>query len=362
MVTTPRRRPSALAPALLGSALLGCLSLGEPTTPPRHQRVELSRPVRFEYDGRPEMFRELAVVRPRFPFHEVLLSWNADTTERAGVTFEMRVGRGVDGWSPWLHVGEWNTPRPPGAEREFENGEVDVDHFTSEVYWERVQLRVGARFDRQALRGEESTVQRMHLCFTDRDAPAGLEGERPRAREPHAVPSQSQREQDPQLAARICSPTSLAMVLGYAGVRTTPEEVAARAYDASFDLYGNWPRSIQAAYAYGVPGYLTRFASWKPLERELARGHAVVISIAFGEGELAGAPMSSSRGHLLVVCGFDEKGEVIVNDPAARSEAGVRRTYSREELTRAWQGHGGTAYVLEVSPPSDPETGSRGVR
>jgi len=202
----------------------------------------------------------------------------------------------------------------------------------------------------------------MHLCFTDRHAPTDLEADRPRAREPLAVPVLSQLEQDPELASRICSPTSLAMILAYAGVRTTPEEVAARAYDASFDLYGNWPRSIQAAYAYGVPGYLTRFASWKSLERELARGHAVVISIAFGEGELAGAPMASSRGHLLVVCGFDENGEVIVNDPAARSGADVRCTYSRKELTRAWQGHGGTAYVLEVSPPADPASGSGAVR
>ena len=169
---------------------------------------------------------------------------------------------------------------------------------------------------------------------------------------PLEVPPLSQRERDPELAPRICSPTSVAMVLAYAGISTTPEEVAAQAYDANFDLYGNWPRSIQAAYANGVPGYLTRFASWKPLERELARGHVVVISIAFDDGQLDGAPMASSRGHLLVVCGFDENGEVIVNDPAASTGSDVRRTYRRDQLTRAWQGHGGTAYVLEVSPPA----------
>ena len=42
----------------------------------------------------------------------------------------------------------------------------------------------------------------------------------------------------------------------------------------------------------------------------------------------------------------------IVNDPAAETREEVRRTYSREQVTRAWQGHGGTAYVLEVSPPA----------
>ncbi len=329
--------------------LSGCRGLRSEPSRPCHQELDLREAIQLHYDGRPELSEVLPVVEPRYPFHEILLSWNADTTPKAGVEFELRVGRGVDGWSPWLYFGEWNTSRSPEACTEFESGRVDVDYFTSDVYWERIQIRVTARFSDDALRGERSRVDRLHLCFTDRYALPELETRPPRARAPLAVPSLSQREQDPEIASRICSPTSVAMALSYAGVDVTPKDVAARAYDANFDLFGNWPRAIQSAYTFGAPGYLTRFASWKPVERLLAKGHVVILSVAFGEGELAGAPMGSSRGHLLLVCGFSEEGDVIVNDPAAATEQEVRRRYSRDQLSRAWQGHGGTAYVFEVS-------------
>jgi hypothetical protein len=282
-----------------------------------------------------------------------LLSWNAETTATTGLAFEVRVGRGPDGWSPWLYFGDWNVARPPEALVEFENGRVEVDHFTSDVYWERAQVRVTARFGELALRGDRVAVHRLHLCFTDRYVLPSFATRAPKARGPIPVPMLSQREQDPEIAGRICSPTTLAMVLGFAGVAATPGGVAARAYDADFDLFGNWPRAIQAAYSYGIPGYVTRFASWKPIEEQLKRGRPVILSIAFGAGELNGAPLESTAGHLLVVVGFDEQGDVIVNDPAGESGDRVRRVYRRDQLTRAWLGHGGTVYVLEVPPAAD---------
>ena len=338
----------------------GCLSGGGADAAPRHQRSDLNRPFTLAYDGRPELVHVLPVVRPRHPFHECLFSWNVETTPEAGLRFELRVGRGTDGWSPWLYLGDWNAPRSPEAVTEFESGRIDVDYFTSEVYWERVQVRVTARFTDEALRGAQARVERMNLCFTDRYALPELVTGAPRAQAPIPVPPLSQREQDPALASRICSPTSLAMVLEYAGIQVEPEEVAARAYDASYDLFGNWPRSIQTAYSFGVPGYVTRYASWKPIAAHLRAGHPVVLSIAFGEGELDGAPLASTRGHLVVVCGFDEAGNVVVNDPAGETAGTVRRTYLRDQLTRAWQVHGGTAYVLEASPPSPPAPASSG--
>ena len=73
----------------------------------------------------------------------------------------------------------------------------------------------------------------------------------------------------------------------------------------------------------------------------------VIVSIAFGAGELSGAPISASNGHLLVVVGFTADGDVVVNDPAADSPAGVRRTYDRGQLERAWlDASTGTAYVI----------------
>jgi hypothetical protein len=69
--------------------------------------------------------------------------------------------------------------------------------------------------------------------------------------------------------------------------------------------------------------------------------------VSFGSGELTGAPISSSAGHLLVIVGFTATGDVVVNDPASPSRSGVRRTYDRAELEAAWLGgSGGTVYVI----------------
>lgn len=350
-----RPRPSAFAllSLILGSLAFwtsaACSVLGGRDTAPRHTKVDLFEPVEFAFEGRSEVVETLPVLRPKHPFHELLLSWNVETSSDIGLAFEARVGRGPDGWSPWLYFGEWNTVRPQDAEVEFENGRIDVDHFTSDVYWERVQVRVTARFSEHPAGDAWGAVQRLHLCFTDRRVLSSFQTPVPRTRAALPVPVLSQREQDPEIAARICSPTSLAMVLGLAGIEATPRDVALRAYDASFDIFGNWPRSIQAAHSFGIPGYVTRFASWRPIDKQLALGNPVILSIAFGKGELDGAPLEESSGHLVIVVGFDDQGDVIVNDPAGESAGRVRRVYRRDQLTRAWLGHGGTVYVLEVS-------------
>ena len=59
------------------------------------------------------------------------------------------------------------------------------------------------------------------------------------------------------------------------------------------------------------------------------------------------APISASAGHLLVIVGFTDTGDVVVNDPAAATRAGVRRTYDRGQFEDAWiPTSGGTVYVI----------------
>lgn len=53
-----------------------------------------------------------------------------------------------------------------------------------------------------------------------------------------------------------------------------------------------------------------------------------------------------ARGHLLVVRGFTPEGDVIVNDPAAASDEGVRRVYKRELFQRAWLDRSGVVYII----------------
>ena len=82
-------------------------------------------------------------------------------------------------------------------------------------------------------------------------------------------------------------------------------------------------------------------------ERLIRHGTALIASIAFGPGELDGAPLTSSPGHLLVIRGFTRHGRVIVNDPAADHARGVRRVYKRGQFENAWlPTTGGTVYIL----------------
>jgi len=159
-----------------------------------------------------------------------------------------------------------------------------------------------------------------------------------------------------------CSPTSTSMVLGYydalpparsyAWVGTGHpqpwvDHAARMTFDYAYDGTGNWP--FNTAYAARLAGkaFVTRLRSLREAERFIVAGIPVVASISFGRGELDGAPISSSNGHLLVIVGFTKQGHVVVNDPAAPTRAGVRRVYNRGQLERAWlNGSGGTAYVI----------------
>lgn len=68
------------------------------------------------------------------------------------------------------------------------------------------------------------------------------------------------------------------------------------------------------------------------------------------QGDLTGATIPSSGGHLLVIVGFDGVGNPIVNDPAAASNDEVQRTYLRSEFEPLWlSASGGLVYLIYPS-------------
>jgi hypothetical protein len=285
------------------------------------------------------------------PFNEALVSWNVDTPAGTGFTVEIRVGRSDrDSWAPFLELGEWGET-PPTRTRvvEWEGGKVDVDYFRSKKRFDRLQVRVSLfakdddselpRLDRIALTTTDTTAfTNPRRSSERRDGPADWQRR-------VGVPFRSQRDVA-NIGSRICSPTSVSMVMEYCGVDRPTAQVAAVAYDRRHDIYGNWPRAVQAAYSMGVPGRLARFDRWESVERLIARGCPLVISVRVKDGELVGAPYKSTSGHLLVLCGFDEDDGVAVNDPAAPSATSGATTYAREDLETVWMRRGGTAYVF----------------
>jgi hypothetical protein len=182
------------------------------------------------------------------------------------------------------------------------------------------------------------------------------------------VPGYSQmihRGQNPEYGGggeAWCSPTSLSMVLGYYNRLPGPasyrwvnpayadrwvNEVARLTYDYRYRGTGNWPFNTAVGASRVGDAFVTRLTDLRMAEPFLRAGIPLVVSIRFSRGQLTGAPISATAGHLVVLAGLTATGDPIVMDPAAPSDATVRRTYNRAQFERAWLGgSGGMAYVL----------------
>lgn len=304
---------------------------------------------------------EQIFVSPTFDvgaFDECLVSWNARHSPSTGFGVEISVSRSSQGdFSPWMWIGEWNVrERPALLVSNFDDARIDVDTLVARTAWRAIRLRVRVRSsDPQRLRfslDQLAIVPSLRaVAIKSEPTLRSTPGATPRL----PVPFRSQRAEEARLAPRICSPTSLAMVLAYRGVDVPTSEVARRAYDPFHDIYGNWNRAIQAAYSLGVPGRLERIVDWTRAGEFLVQGQPLILSIAAKPGQLRGAPYASTAGHLLVLCGFDGAELALVNDPAASSAAEGRLAYALRDLETVWMARGGTAYVL--GPRSDPSPG-----
>jgi hypothetical protein len=132
-------------------------------------------------------------------------------------------------------------------------------------------------------------------------------------------------------------------------------DFAARStYDAAYRGTGNWPFNTGYAARYGLDAFVTQLRSLAEAEQLVRAGIPLVASIATRPRELDGFLFSGgTNGHLVVIVGFDASGNPIVNDPAARADAGVRRIYDRAQFERVWlRGSEGTVYVIH--PPEVP--------
>ncbi len=273
------------------------------------------------------------------PFDEAVLSWDIELGEGASAVLDASVRSGGV-WSGWLRVARRGTAVCEEPTREDGVARIDVDTVVCRSPGDAIRWRVVAC---------GGPVRVRSVWVTTTGIGRGGRVVTPGGLEPvvHAVPHKAQREAGDELGGRLCSPTSVAMVVESRGVRVGVGEMAARVYDADFDLYGNWVNNTLGASEMGVPMRLTRIASWDEARSFLENGPMVISLRPFDEGELAGAGYSSESGHLIVVAGLDGRGGAMVRDPAHADDS--RRRYRMTQLTRLWLiGNKGTAYVLDA--------------
>ncbi len=298
--------------------------------------------------GRGSAVVESPVLEAPGPFDNAVGSWNADLPPGARLEMDARV-RLEGGWSSWYCLGSAEGRpgrrlelRSPGPQEDA-HGRVASDTLmlkapASALRW-RVRLSAG--------RGA-AVLRQAAFTVSDPQAPAAPPPFRPGPwvrRLP--VRGRSQFAETDDCRGSICSPTSLAAVLEYWGLRRPTLDMAGRVRDGSCGDFGNWPFNTAAAGALGFDAHVARLESLDDLAEEVAAGRPVVVSLTFGPGELPGSPIPQTKGHLMVVAGFSPRGDVLVMDPAARSAAETRRVYGRAAFHRAWRvNKRGLSYII----------------
>ncbi|HMH49902.1 MAG TPA: C39 family peptidase [Candidatus Acidoferrum sp.] len=288
-----------------------------------------------------ELLLEFPEWRPRAASRHLVPSLSVLTDVPYALRFEVSAFVG-GAWSPWVAT----VTIGPGAFADLPTSAdelgCDVDVYTAPSPLERVRLRarLGAH-DPRALAASPwiATLSASDLAPSLSEIIAVAAARMP-------VPALSQREEAPsEIAMRICSPTSVAMVLGYWGAATSPIALAEDVFHPPSDSYGVWPAAIRAAGRRGVAGYVLRFPDWTAAAWCLERKLPIIASVQYAAGELTDAPLRETSGHLLVLTGCDAT-HAFVNDPVAATAAEVPRRYRLDELQRAWLDRAGVGYVL----------------
>jgi hypothetical protein len=282
---------------------------------------------------------ELGPWTPRNPARHLLPALALLAPRAPSVRFEVSA-RHDGAWSPWIATAtlgpETFAPMPAsaGALR------ADIDEVHATPAADAVRLRVRAGGPQAAAMFEAPwlvTLSAWDGALGDLTAAAGPVS--------LPVPARTQMTEPDDVRLRICSPTSVGMALEYLGCAVPTPVLADAVFHAPTDRYGVWPAAVRAAATFGLPGYLLRFPDWATAAWCLGRGLPIVASVRYAAGELPGAAIPETTGHLLVITGLSGD-EVLVNDPAAPTAAAVPRHYRRADLTRAWLERTGIGYVF----------------
>ena len=312
-------------------------------------------------------------VQPHQAFTQVIPTWNITTPPHTLVQVQARARSTSGTFSGWKLMGSWTTrddsfTRRSGATQADSVASVSTDTLVARpgVTLDGYQLRV------LLLRAPSSTaspaVRSLQAVASRPVSALPATSRRLLPARTLNVPRYSQmthRGQYPQFGGggqAWCSPTSLSMLLGY--YRALPsaanqawvdkryadpwvDHVARVVYDYSYRGAGNWAFNTAYAANLTTDAFLTRLTDLRDAERFIAAGIPLAASITFANGQLTGAPIGGTAGHLVVIVGFTANGDVVVNDPAAPTNASVRRTYDRGQFERAWlRRSSGTVYVV----------------
>ncbi|HXM77394.1 MAG TPA: C39 family peptidase, partial [Thermoanaerobaculia bacterium] len=275
-------------------------------------------------------------VRTRFPFSQLIPSWSADTPSGSWIEVEIQARTAAGRETRWWRMGIWaygdeTIRRTSVGGQSDTDGVVETDTFKTRAE-KMTDYRARVTLSRTVPASASPTLRRFDAVVSD------TRGYTPRYPSPRyteramelPVPRYSQEIHAGEFpeydggGEAWCSPTSTAMVLGALGASPSDDELekfpgpnygdpqvdfAARyTYDWNYKGAGNWPANVAYATHFGLEGFVTRLRSLSEAELFIAASIPLVASI---NGDLPGFLFGKTNGHLLVIRGFDSKGDVI---------------------------------------------------
>jgi peptidase C39-like protein len=317
-----------------------------------------------------------------FPFDELVASWNAETPATTWIKLEMQA-RGAGRETTFYTMMTWASDdtdihRTSTPDQRNADGDVNIDSFkraegAAPLDSYRLRVTLYQRSGSAATPSVRMLAGMVSTPFTY-EIPSPFDGTAIDLQVP-ALSQEEHKGEFPQYdggGEAWCSPTSTAMVLGALGASPSDDELerfpgpdygdpqvdyAARyTYDWNYKGAGNWPANVAYATQFGLDGFVTRLRSLSEAHQFVAASIPLIASI---NGDLPGFLFGKTNGHLLVIRGFDTNGDVITNDPAAKTNDEVRKVYGRADFERVWLGgSGGIVYVIyprgKALPPNVP--------
>ncbi len=277
-------------------------------------------------------------------FQKLVCSWNAQTHDGT-VELQLQAKKSDGSYTAPFSWGTWSSKRGVSASVSTQNtdGKVSTDVLSLQEACSGT-VRVIVKLRKTA---EQSPVL-YNVTLAPQTASGALVAPSPMEEIKLTVPRRLQGVV-PEIGGRICSPTSLTMVLMSLGTTEyEPADNAWAAYDNGDDIFGNWSFNVARAGELGYNAFVDYY-DMDALKYALSEGTPVICSVTIKEGQLAGSgyPSRSSAGHLLVVIGYtviDGKEWVIINDPAME---GCEIKLLASEFNSIWKQ---VSYIIQKKP------------
>jgi hypothetical protein len=262
------------------------------------------------------------------PTRTGVLSWNT-LTPKGRIAFRLLRAHQTD--SDWLDHSEWQSDAATSLSPAHAGTNVEVDVISALQPFDGIEVRApGVQFELLAFsapaRSRPSLPYGRDALILD--VPA-------RSQYPCAKATKEERG--------LCSPASLSMIHAYHGIDLPLEQAALGVFDRAYNGTGNWAFNVAYSGRLGFRAVVAHLRNLDHAQRLIERNLPLAISYSWGPGELPGAPLPHSDGHLAVLCGFTRGGDCAINDPAAPN---VRVVYPRAAIERIWQRNDGVAYVV----------------